>query len=84
MSSLTSLGYTATQYALLSSTYAMLGKFLKGFSGAAVDALTPVHGLLGAYAIAFTGTALTALPPLVLIVLLWRMQRRAPPNPQGT
>jgi PAT family beta-lactamase induction signal transducer AmpG len=75
MSSLTSLGYTATQYALLSSTYAMLGKFLKGFSGAAVDALTPVHGLIGAYAIAFLGTALTAVPPLLLIVLLWRMQR---------
>ncbi len=37
MSSLTSLGYTATQYALLSSTYAWLGKILKGFSGAAVE-----------------------------------------------
>jgi MFS transporter, PAT family, beta-lactamase induction signal transducer AmpG len=77
MSSLTSLGYTATQYALLSSTYAMLGKFLKGFSGVAVDTLTPVHGLLGAYAIAFVGTALTALPPLLLVLLLWRMQRPA-------
>jgi PAT family beta-lactamase induction signal transducer AmpG len=76
MSSLTSLGYTATQYALLSSTYAMLGKFLKGFSGAAVDALTPTHGLLGAYAVAFLGTALTAIPPLLLIVVLWRMHKR--------
>jgi PAT family beta-lactamase induction signal transducer AmpG len=83
MSSLTSLGYTATQYALLSSTYAMLGKFLKGFSGAAVDALTPSHGLLGAYAIAFVGTALTAIPPLVLILLLWRLQRRARANAQA-
>jgi PAT family beta-lactamase induction signal transducer AmpG len=78
MSSLTSLGYTATQYALLSSTYALLGKFLKGFSGAAVDALTPTHGLLGAYAVSFIGTALTAIPPLVLIALLWRAQARAP------
>jgi PAT family beta-lactamase induction signal transducer AmpG len=77
MSSLTSLGYTATQYALLSSTYALLGKFLKGFSGAAVDALTPTHGLLGAYAVSFVGTALTAIPPLVLIALLWRSQSRA-------
>ena len=75
MSSLTSLGYTATQYALLSSTYAVLGKFLKGFSGVAVDALTPAHGLLGAYAFAFIGTGLTALPPLLLLALLWRMQR---------
>jgi PAT family beta-lactamase induction signal transducer AmpG len=82
MSSLTSLGYTATQYALLSSTYAMLGKFLKGFSGAAVDALTPTHGLLGAYAMSFIGTSLTALPPLALIALLWRIQRRRAAAPR--
>ncbi|HEY8102138.1 MAG TPA: MFS transporter [Burkholderiaceae bacterium] len=74
MSSLTSLGYTATQYAMLSSTYALLGKFLKGFSGVAVDALTPTHGLLGAYATAFVATGLTAIPALVLLALLWRMQ----------
>jgi PAT family beta-lactamase induction signal transducer AmpG len=77
MSSLTSLGYTATQYALLSSTYALLGKFLKGFSGAFVDSLTPAHGLLGAYAVAFLATALTAIPPLLLILALWRAQHRA-------
>jgi MFS transporter, PAT family, beta-lactamase induction signal transducer AmpG len=77
MSSLTSLGYTATQYAMLSSTYAVLGKFTKGFSGVAVDALTPTHGLLGAYATAFLATGLTAVPPLLLILLLWRMQRVA-------
>ena len=76
MSSLTTLGYTATQYAMLSSTYAILGKFLKGFSGVAVDAMTPTHGLLGAYATAFIATGLTAIPPLVLFVLLWRWQRR--------
>ena len=76
MSSLTSLGYTATQYALLSSTYALLGKFLKGFSGIAVDTLTPSHGLLGAYATAFVATGLTAIPPMVLLALLWRMQTR--------
>ena len=76
MSSLTTLGYTATQYAMLSSTYAILGKFLKGFSGVAVDAMTPTHGLLGAYATAFIATGLTAIPPLVLFVFLWRRQRR--------
>jgi PAT family beta-lactamase induction signal transducer AmpG len=76
MSSLTSLGYTATQYAMLSSTYAVLGKFLKGFSGVTVDALSPTYGLLGAYATAFIGTALTAIPPLLLILLLWRMHGR--------
>jgi MFS transporter, PAT family, beta-lactamase induction signal transducer AmpG len=76
MSSLTSLGYTATQYAMLSSTYALLGKFLKGFSGVAVDALTPAYGLLGAYATAFVATGLTAIPPLLLIALLWRLHGR--------
>jgi PAT family beta-lactamase induction signal transducer AmpG len=76
MSSLTSLGYTATQYAMLSSTYALLGKFLKGFSGVAVDTLTPHYGLLGAYATAFIGTALTAIPAMLLIMLLWKMQGR--------
>jgi MFS transporter, PAT family, beta-lactamase induction signal transducer AmpG len=76
MSSLTSLGYTATQYAMLSSTYAILGKLLKGFSGVAVDTLSPTYGLLGAYATAFLVTGLTAIPPLLLIILLWRMQRR--------
>jgi PAT family beta-lactamase induction signal transducer AmpG len=75
MSSLTSLGYTATQYAMLSSTYALLGKFLKGFSGLAIETLTPSYGLMGAYATAFVATGLTAVPPLLLIVLLWQMQR---------
>jgi PAT family beta-lactamase induction signal transducer AmpG len=76
MSSLTSLGYTATQYALLSSTYAFLGKFLKGFSGAAVEALTPSHGLIGAYATAFIGTGLLAVPPALLFLWLARLHRR--------
>ncbi len=81
MSSLTSLGYTATQYAMLSSTYALLGKFLKGFSGVAVDALTPAHGLLPAYQIAFVGTGLTAIPPILLIMFLLRYTRRSANSP---
>jgi PAT family beta-lactamase induction signal transducer AmpG len=73
MSSLTSLGYTATQYALLSSTYAMLGKFLKGFSGAVVEGLTPAHGLMGAYGLFFVGAGLIGAPALLLFILLaWR------------
>ena len=55
MSSLTSLGYTATQYALLSSTYAWAGKLLKGFSGAAVEGLAAHFGLMNAYAVFFLG-----------------------------
>jgi PAT family beta-lactamase induction signal transducer AmpG len=75
MSSLTSLGYTATQYALLSSTYAFLGKFLKGFSGVVVDGLTAGHGLMGAYALAFVGTGLTAIPPILLFLAIARLSR---------
>jgi len=77
MSSLTGLGYTATQYALLSSTYAFLGKFLKGFSGAVVDGLSQTQGLMGAYATAWIGTGLTAIPPILLVLLLARLSRPA-------
>jgi PAT family beta-lactamase induction signal transducer AmpG len=83
MSSLTSLGYTATQYAMLSSTYALLGKFLKGFSGIGIEALAPTHGLLGAYATAFVATGLTAVPPMLLLLLLWRMQRLRAARPSA-
>ncbi|MDQ0466989.1 PAT family beta-lactamase induction signal transducer AmpG [Caulobacter ginsengisoli] len=72
MSSLTGLGYTATQYALLSSTYAILGKFLKGFSGAVVEGLTPAHGLMPAYAIFFIGAGLVGVPALILFLILAR------------
>jgi PAT family beta-lactamase induction signal transducer AmpG len=76
MSSLTGLGYTATQYALLSSTYAFLGKFLKGFSGEVVDGLSHTQGLMGAYATAWIGTGLTAIPPILLVLLLARLDAR--------
>lgn len=75
MSSLTSLGYTATQYALLSSTYALLGKFLKGFSGTWVEGMEPARGLIGAYQTAFLWTASLAIPPLILFVILQRLNR---------
>jgi PAT family beta-lactamase induction signal transducer AmpG len=70
MSSLTSLGYTATQYALLSSVYALLGKFLKGFSGAAVEAVAAQWGLMHAYALFFIGCGLLGIPALVLFAIL--------------
>lgn len=74
MSSLTSLGYTATQYALLSSFYALLGKVLKGFSGAIVEWLESGRTLVDAYAIFFAGTALIGIPTLGLCLLLARRQ----------
>ncbi len=70
MSSLTSLGYTATQYALLSSTYAWAGKILKGFSGSVVEGLTPGLGLMNAYAVFFIGCGAIGVPALILFLVL--------------
>lgn len=77
MSSLTSLGYTATQYALLSSFYALLGKVLKGFSGAVVEGLEKHVDLMHAYAIFFAGTAAIGIPALILSIILAAAHRRA-------
>ena len=81
MSSLTSLGYTATQYALLSSVYALAGKFLKGFSGAAVEALAAKIGLMNAYGVFFIGCGVIGLPALLLFALLARTAPPARVNP---
>ncbi len=70
MSSLTNVGYTATQYALLSSFYALPGKLLKGFSGVVVEKLAATHGLLDAYALFFIGVALLGIPALLLCIVL--------------
>jgi len=76
MSSLTSLGYTATQYALLSSTYAWAGKILKGFSGAAVEGLASHFGLMPAYALFFLGCGAIGIPALLLF---WMLKQRQQP-----
>jgi PAT family beta-lactamase induction signal transducer AmpG len=78
MSSLTNLGYTATQYALLSSAYAVLGKFLKGFSGTVVEGLSAAHGQMPAYEIAFVGAGLIAVPATILFLVLARLTPKAP------
>jgi PAT family beta-lactamase induction signal transducer AmpG len=78
MSSLTNIGYTATQYALLSSTYAWLGKILKGFSGAEVEHLSTTFGLIHAYGIFFIACGLTGLPAVLLFALLgyWHSRKQ--------
>ena len=76
MSSLTSLGYTATQYALLSSTYTYIGKFAKGFSGLMVERLAAGRTLLDGYALYFIGAALFGLPALILCLFLARATKR--------
>jgi len=81
MSSLTNLGYTATQYALLSSTFSWLGKILKGFSGAAVESLSVTHGLLHAYALFFIACGLAGVPAILLFAALGYLHRRKAPTP---
>ena len=75
MSSLTSLGYTATQYALLSSAYTYVGKFAKGFSGLWVEHLAAGRPLLDAYGLFFIFAGLLGLPALVLCIVLARATR---------
>jgi PAT family beta-lactamase induction signal transducer AmpG len=64
LSSLTSATYTATQYALFSSMYALPGKLLMGTSGFVVDAI--------GYPAFFVYTATLGLPALVLLFFLAR------------
>jgi PAT family beta-lactamase induction signal transducer AmpG len=75
MSSLTSLGYTATQYALLSSAYTYVGKFAKGFSGVMVEWLASGRTLLEGYALFFIGAGLLGIPALILCIVLARVTR---------
>jgi PAT family beta-lactamase induction signal transducer AmpG len=77
MSSLTTLGYTATQYALLSSAYAIVGKLLKGFTGAVVDGLQAHgHTLMESYALFFTGAGAIGIPAILLCLWLAAVQGR--------
>jgi PAT family beta-lactamase induction signal transducer AmpG len=64
MSGLTSPGFAATQYALLSSLYALPGKLVGGASGAVVEA----YG----YPVLFTGTAAIAIPLVILCLVVRR------------
>lgn len=67
LSGLTSPKYTATQYALFSSLYALPGKVLEGFSGFVVDAI--------GYSAFFVYTASLSIPALLLLV--WLVRRGA-------
>ena len=70
MSTLTSLGYTATQYALLTSALTWTGKTLKGFSGVIVDGLHDGRGLLEAYGLFYVFSAAIGLPAILLCLVL--------------
>ena len=85
MSTLTSLGYTATQYALLTSALAVTGKYLKGVSGQWVQGLvTPARDLTHAYALFHLFAAATGVPALILVLWLAWTQRRKPDQPAST
>ena len=64
LSSLTSQKYTATQYALFSSLFALAGKTVEGFSGFVSHAT--------GYPLFFVYTAALGIPGLLLLSWLWR------------
>jgi PAT family beta-lactamase induction signal transducer AmpG len=65
LSSLTSVRFTAMQYALFSSLMLLLPKLIAGYSGVAVDAVD--------YPIFFIATAFLGVPVLILIVFAARL-----------
>jgi PAT family beta-lactamase induction signal transducer AmpG len=73
MSALVSPGYAATQYALLSSLYALPGKFVGTMSGFMVEAM--------GYPRFFATTALIGVPVALLCLLVWRMASPAAAKP---
>jgi len=75
LSSLTSATYTATQYALFSSAYALPGKMLMGASGFVVDAI--------GYPRFFVYTATLGIPALILLYFVVRQSERDRPAVAG-
>jgi PAT family beta-lactamase induction signal transducer AmpG len=70
LSGLTTVAYSATQYALFSSVMLLLPKFLAGFSGWAVDRF--------GYEAFFVGTAALGIPVLALVWLAGRAAAARP------
>ncbi len=78
MSSLTNTAFTATQYALFSSFYALPGKFVGGFSGFMVEGV--------GFAWFFAITAIIGIPTAFLVFFLKGMEefkKDAPPEKSG-
>jgi PAT family beta-lactamase induction signal transducer AmpG len=78
MSSLTSPLFAATQYALLSSLYALPGKFVGGLSGFMVVSF--------GYPTFFLMTSTIGIPVVLLCLIVWRAETaqlapKAPPEP---
>lgn len=75
MSSLTNTAYTATQYALFSSIFALLPKLAMGASGFVAQAI--------GWPLFFVYTSVLGVPALVLLALLMR-RLPAPPSPSAS
>lgn len=67
LSSLTSISYTATQYALFTSLMLLPGKLLAGFSGVIVDA--------AGYVIFFLYASSLGIPAILLVLVLMYLER---------
>ncbi len=78
MSTLTSLGYTATQYALLTSALAITGKTLKTFSGSIETAIRGQGDAVHAFAMFYLFCAAIGAPAIVLCFVLARGPRPSP------
>ena len=65
LSSLTSISFTATQYALFSSIMTLLPKLIGGYSGSIVEAI--------GYADFFILTALMGIPIIVLVIFIGKI-----------
>ena len=76
MSSLTNLGYTASQYAVMSSALAWTGKTLKGFSGFVIQGLQQGRDLMHAYALFYVGVAALGVPAIALCFVLASVAKR--------
>jgi PAT family beta-lactamase induction signal transducer AmpG len=76
MSSLTNLGYVASQYAVMSSALAWTGKTLKGFSGFVIQGLEQGRDLMHAYALFYLGVAALGLPAIGLCFMLAHAAKR--------
>ncbi|WP_306252021.1 MFS transporter [Parvularcula sp. IMCC14364] len=70
LSSLVDPAYAATQYALFSSLYALLNKFVAGFSGLMADAV--------GYVAFFLITASYTIPAALLVILVMTLQGPPP------
>ncbi len=76
LSSLTNRAFTATQYALFSSLMTLPGKFLSGYSGKVVEAVS-----FGPF---FIYVACLGIPAILLCVYLMRVQAHEPGRAAGS